>query len=97
MRLMIVQSLLLAALAKGHMLADRIPERLGVATRALGLAREHREPSYEAWTLLLLGDKMVGFSAAEQMRRAWKRFERITPSDLKRCPRETESGRSSGN
>lgn len=28
--------------------------------------------------------EMVGFSSAEQMRRAWKRFERVTPTHLRR-------------
>lgn len=36
--------------------------------------------------------EMVGFSSAEQMRRAWKRFERIAPTDLRRSSRDGEYG-----
>lgn len=31
--------------------------------------------------------ELVGFSSAEQLRRAWRRFERARPSDLRRRPR----------
>jgi len=34
--------------------------------------------------------EMVGFSSAEQMRRAWKRFERATPAHLRRAAKPEE-------
>lgn len=34
--------------------------------------------------------EMVGFSSAEQMRRAWKRFERATPAHLRRAAQPDE-------
>ena len=36
--------------------------------------------------------EMVGFSSAEQMRRAWKRFERATPAQHRHAPRERLPG-----
>ncbi len=36
--------------------------------------------------------EMVGFSSAEQMRRAWKRFEQARPRDLRRAMRGLRSG-----
>jgi class 3 adenylate cyclase/tetratricopeptide (TPR) repeat protein len=50
------QSLRTIWLSEGYLLADREADARAAAQRALGLARQHKERGYEAYTLLLLGE-----------------------------------------
>jgi len=43
-------------LSEGYLLAGRETDARAAAHRALGLARQHKERGYEAYTLRLLGD-----------------------------------------
>ena len=50
------QSLRTIWLSEAYLLAGREAEARAPAQRALGLARQHKERGYEAYTLLLLGE-----------------------------------------
>jgi len=56
MRLAADQSLRVAWLSEGYLLAGRIQEAATAAGRALDLSREHRQRGCEAWALRLLGE-----------------------------------------
>jgi tetratricopeptide (TPR) repeat protein len=60
MNLMGGHSLLLAYLGEVHLRAGRIDDARKNAERALVLARDHKEPGYEGWTLRLLAEIALG-------------------------------------
>jgi len=60
MNLMGGHSLLLAYLGEVHLRAGRIDDARKNAERALALARDHKEPGYEGWTLRLLAEIALG-------------------------------------
>jgi class 3 adenylate cyclase/tetratricopeptide (TPR) repeat protein len=76
MTLMGRQGLRLAALSEAYLAVGRRPEALDLAERALGLSRQYKERSSEAWTLRLLGEVMAAADtpdfehAADYYRRA---------------------------
>ena len=50
------QALCRLSLGEAHLLADRLEEAHALAERALALAHEHQERSYQAYALRLLGE-----------------------------------------
>jgi len=53
------QSLRTISLSEAYLLAGREADARAAAQRALGLARQHKEKGYEAYTLRLLGEIVV--------------------------------------
>ena len=88
MNLMGGHSLLLAYLSEVHLRAGRIDDARQHAERALALARDHKEPGYEGWTLRLLAEIALGSDppsaaqATEYGRSALAIAERLTMRPL---------------